>query len=145
MICKALSFSSSSKIEILKISINLDRLCPQRVKDDNFLIQIRKTVSLLKSLREIILGEIKDQVTPSVYENALETILSKRGLERFECQTCHSLLHSCGLLNDEVYEGQGPCKIDMKKIEQKNPFIKRIQISRNILSFYLLEEIVNWS
>jgi len=131
--------SSLSNLQVLEM-IGLD------IEGDNFLFQLAKALSSLKSLEELTLGDIKEQVTPSTYEDALQVILSKRGLRRFECQTCGSVLQSCGLLVGLwIFDEGDPCRIDMEVIERKNPFIESIQLSDDLFALDLLKGIAKWS
>jgi len=131
------NLSSLSHLQVLEM-LGLE------VEDDNFLTQIGQAISKLKYLREFALGDVREGVTASVYEDALEAILSKRGLRKFKCQTCDSLIESCGL-TISLFGESTTCRVNMRRIERKNPFIEIIQISHHVLRMDLLKEIAYWA
>ena len=101
-------------IKSLKTSRTL-RLESLSLPNDKFFIGIVDVLNHLPFLESVAFGEVKEDVTPELFVANVEQILSKRGLQGFEC-------HSSSGFKDKLK--QNSADLDLQKILKKNPSLK---------------------
>jgi len=89
------------------------------VLETQFLSRLIDVVYSLKSLRSLSFGEVSGDITPSVFVKGVEKILSKKGLEKFDCYS------SIRFQRSYIEDAEGFTRIDLKEIRKKNPSFRK--------------------
>jgi len=120
-----------TNIEILKLmSISGSMSQPMQ----NFL----NTVQGLKYLKEFEIYELKGNLNKKTFVSTIEKLLSKRGLEKFNCCLTRDAKET-GIRRPKGYQ------IDPKKILEKNPSLRSYPESHVIFSCYNDDNSWKWS
>jgi len=115
-------------IEFLKTLSNIQvlELPDLQIEIPDFFAQIVEVISSLRYIREFALGDITNEVPSSEYKNSLKTLITKRGLRKFKCNTAEYLLKKCGF--EDRHGRLNSLQIDLNKVEMRNPFLESIYL-----------------
>jgi len=107
-------------LDFLKNLTNIStlRLESLNIPNAKFFIGIVDTLHHMPYLERLGLGEVKEDLTPELFVSNVEQILSKRGLQRFDCG-------SSSAFKDKLEQKREDCvDLDLQKITKKNPSLK---------------------
>jgi len=109
-----------SKIQVLKLPA-----LAVNGSTSQLLIEMAKTLHGCIYLRELNIGEIKETAVVSDVFQAVEIILSKRGLRQFYCLTSEGF-------RKNLFNGEHTQFPDWKRIIEKNPHLDTVTLMNNL-------------
>ena len=109
-------------------SIQILRLESLSVPLNQLLQELLQSISTLKYIRTIVLGEVKGNVAKQGFIDAVEHILTKRGIRKFFCGTSRAFQKTLAKrISDDS-------KIDLDEVKRRNPSLQHPPIGLPIFS-----------
>ena len=115
------------------------------IDSQNFLDQVVQGIALLKYLRAFEIGKISKEITKSGYLEAIEAILTKRGLRRFRCETSQLIFESSVKGKGLVERSSQKADImDFEKIVRRNPSLENLELAKYPFDLHFSHQFCNW-